>query len=492
MTSERKKAFYKLLPETLLITVACFYILLVSKSIFVALNRGMDWTDEAWVVAVSRDWSREPGSLSLFNYLTFILLKISLDDILIVRIIRVSLYLLICFYFVSVVLKTFTQGKLKLFEIKVIACIASFLCMLVAFSYPPRYISYNELTSWIVCSIIATYLKNYEVSESMGQVKKKFVLIGFLNSLLFFVKFPVGIIFIIITLTVSIMTIRNLQSEHLKITSIRHYLYGFTICVLCFEAATGQAINYFRDVAEIITSSHEQKKYAHESVSLLHTYSSQVISVSKDFGLKLLIPLSFLFLVLKTLERGNLITRRSTPLLITFSTLLLFINGFPVHKEDFWNSAGNWIISLSLLNSTFIFLFLKSKIITGTDCVYMLILNWSTLISGIGTNNTIGGQAIFSIVGLIAVTLIILLSLARYLRIRVTLLALLIGIMSFVPSVVHANTLGMYRVAPIKELNSKVEGIKVLRNIYVTDTDAKLYSLLANISATLEKNARVV
>lgn len=288
------------------------------------------------------------------------------------------------------------------------------------------------------------------------------------------------------------MTIRNLQSEHLKITSIRHYLYGFTICVLCFEAATGQAINYFRDVAEIITSSHEQKKYAHESVSLLHTYSSQVISVSKDFGLKLLIPLSFLFLVLKTLERGNLITRRSTPLLITFSTLLLFINGFPVHKEDFWNSAGNWIISLSLLNSTFIFLFLKSKIITGTDCVYMLILNWSTLISGIGTNNTIGGQAIFSIVGLIAVTLIILLSLARYLRIRVTLLALLIGIMSFVPSVVHANTLGMYRVAPIKELNSKVEGIKVLRNIYVTDTDAKLYSLLANISATLEKNARVV
>lgn len=188
MTSERKKAFYKLLPETLLITVACFYILLVSKSIFVALNRGMDWTDEAWVVAVSRDWSREPGSLSLFNYLTFILLKISLDDILIVRIIRVSLYLLICFYFVSVVLKTFTQGKLKLFEIKVIACIASFLCMLVAFSYPPRYISYNELTSWIVCSIIATYLKNYEVSESMGQVKKKFVLIGFLNSLLFFCK----------------------------------------------------------------------------------------------------------------------------------------------------------------------------------------------------------------------------------------------------------------------------------------------------------------
>lgn len=490
--NNKVKIFRHRFTEVVLVIFHVIYLYICYKFVYEGLDRGFDWTDEAWVFQVSRNWSREPGSLTLFNYLTHLFLLISFGDVLTLRILRVAVYLITSYLFAHIALRNFVPTKFEHSERRIVAILIASFCTLLAFSYPPRYISYNELSSWIISLILITYCMLAKSSDHRRLTKKGYILQGLLNALLLFVKFPVGIAFIFINLLIIAVQDNNSSSYKIRKLSICSFVFGFSITAILVQVGTGNAWSYFRDVGSVLFSSHEQSKYDHETLNLLKSYSFQLTSVGENFGLKLVIPLFLAFLILKRSEKSNLIKVKTTWSIMAALALLLFIHRFPIVKKDFLSSAGNWIVALTLMNTFVLLLLLNARKMRVNNFLCLMVFSWSPIISGLGTNNNLGGQAIFAISGLIVSTTLLISFFFDLTNLRTVLLFLLVATMSFTPSVVYANTQGLYRVAPVEKLNWKIQKIESLKHIFVTKSESELYKWLFSVEESLKQDTRII
>ncbi len=181
-----------------LVIAAAFSVLVALGAIAAiiwALPRGFDWTDEAWVYSLidnSRVTYGEPWGYQHVLHPVWELLG---ETVLAFRILRIVGYVLLGFAsaFVFIVFARARGWELSIGQ-RIVLFAASQIGTMIAFSYPPRYVSYNELASWFSQSIVLLAMlifvnaKDERTARSMARQLLPWFGIGFLLAMLFGAK----------------------------------------------------------------------------------------------------------------------------------------------------------------------------------------------------------------------------------------------------------------------------------------------------------------
>jgi hypothetical protein len=386
------------------VLVAVVYVVLAW-----AIPRGFDWTDEAWVYSLISSNRIAVGEAWGFQHVLHPLFVATGQSVIAFRVIRLIGYFLVSAFLLVIAHRTATAlgWTLRLTSWLLILAVSQ-IGTFVAWAYPPRYLGYNEISSWLTQVgaglILLLVVSRITAKPVVGPrvVLSIWVGLGAIVVLLVSVKITTGIVFgalVIAALFISRPTLA--VSKRILALAV-----GVVVGLLLLLASGFPFFAYASNLLSLIFDDSARSAYDHPVGELLKTYglsfavSARTIFLSIAFFVILVALLLGLlssllnrtFAGLATATAGVVAVLTVISLLVwpgsgfaftDLGYLVLFLGGAAVILVAMWLGLSRGGGGLSS----------RSKGVVSFGVIVVI----STPFAGaVGTNNAIVGQLIYS------------------------------------------------------------------------------------------------
>jgi hypothetical protein len=469
-----------------------FSILYLFTFIIKSTNKGIDWTDESFVYELNAHLSFQQNQTWGFQYFGHLFMLLTGGDVLYLRVIRLAMFIIINSFLVFLAGKYLLKENVSIARLRFVSVLLSFVSLFFTYAYFPRSFGYNELAAWCGSLIVIVLLKliTIQSKQKKSSIFLLVFLLGILNSSLFFIKFTSGVILIAISICFLLFGVHSLASVS-RGALVSVFIVSLILVPAIIQMLTGQAFLYFNSLIDILRSPSTQSGHGHSIDLILSQYFSQFKLVAWTLLKLAILPLSFIILIIKVLAtKNNFESTKSLDLTTYLIAIVIVSISFPISYERKWESVGDFTIALAIVALVFVSRLLITGQINLEAFLVLLLLTLLPFFLSFGTNNPIGGQTMISNVGLLVVSVFIGVKLLS-IDLRPVFVAAFIGVLtvSIGPSLIHGSTIGMYRIAPIQELNSKVTKVDSLKNIYITEKEQIQFDWLAETVEQLPVNS---
>lgn len=483
-----------------LVTVAPMVIIVGS------IDRGFDWWDEGFVYAMITSDRLAVGEVWGFQHLLNPLFELTGSSILLFRILR-----LIGYVSLGVVLTLMARTILRArgVELSGVAWVAVGLVAqvgtLAAWSYPPRYLGYNELSSWLTQLVAAILMLLLLVRPRGGAARPRLALwaiCGFLIALLVVAKVSSGVLLAIVALVAALVATDVVPRWQRSVAG----LLGALIGLLAMVASGVPVVSYLDSVVQIALGRSPRAGTGYSATNLLVAYGESLVVTATILALPVILA-SVVVLVARGIGR-EAATLRSVAapvegiILVLAGVLVLLLVDIVTFgpTPDSWTGLGALSVFMLVLAVVCLLVLREPppREVPGSAAQGMpamllasALFVLAPVLSAVGTNNPLAGQTIFAVtmwaVGA-GVGLVVLAqrSTAVTLSARLLPVVLLIGVVAVWGLAVASDvTLHPYRTAPLFSQDSRVDDGYV-RGISLTPEETALLASLDDAAERLD------
>lgn len=458
------------------------------------LRRGFDWTDEAFVytmIASNRMGMGEPWG---FQYLLHPLYILTGESVLAFRVVRLVGYVLL-----SVALVSFARAVMCRMGISISRSGWAFVLLLaqagtfLAWSDPPRYLGYNELSSWLAQLGVALIVLSLAWGISRPDDRRAsrvlwpiWTALGAVTALLMFAKVTSGVA---LGATVAIALV--VPNPNLRLWKRAAGVGAGTAVVLFVLLLCRYPIDfYLKNVVSMLFDPSARDTFNHPVSGMLNTYAHSLLSTAYA-----VLPMLLIFALAMTSFRrkpwpiGDGINGRGMNWITWILGVLLLIALIALPRTIVSSYLG-----VSYLGSLIVFIGaagIIGLVILGTDSTvrhgsalsrwFSITMGGSAIaaapfISAIGTINPIAAQFVFAATlwaVVLGVALVLLTQRGLQLGSRARSLPALIGcvVILMATSAVKDNIAKPYGTSPLLSQDTSTS-VPELRGLLLTPTDA--------------------
>jgi hypothetical protein len=376
--------------------------------IALTLNRGFDWSDEGFSYTLLTNNRVGDGEVWGFQYLLHPLFNSLGESIVAFRVLRLLGYVGISILLCWIARLTLNDFGLSLRRSSwIIVLLVAQVGTFSAWSYPPRNLGYNELASWLSQAAGALLLFLLITSRATSKPRQRFPrvaiwgTVGALIAIVFLAKFTVAVLLLIFA-TVVVFFLPTLR---VRLLSAGALVGGIIATILILLIARVPIIDYSLNIFTAMQDSSTQTSSGYSPTTLLSTYlQSASVTIAAIALPTILIAVGLLVSRGWRGERSS----RPTPLIVmaehvafALIALLGLLMVFP-RSESSWTALGianTLLLCVALIGFAVLARFTPQQLApkSGVTVVLALALFALTpLVSGIGTNNAIFGQTVFS------------------------------------------------------------------------------------------------
>lgn len=477
--------------------------------IVVTLNRGFDWSDEGFVYAMIAGNRVSTGEVWGFQYLLNPLYELLGSSVLAFRILRLFGYIAL-----GVVLTSLARallhsrgielGRIGWLLVGLVAQIGTF----AAWSYPPHYLGYNELSSWFTqlgSALVIFLLLEGRITSSDRTARRwwLWLITGAVLSVLLVAKITAGVFLALLAIIAALLVIGG-GAWWKRLAALVGGLVGGFILML----VTGvPLLSYFAAGAQLGADPSAQAESGYSMATLMATYLGSMSVTVVTLAVPILLA-GVILLVVRGFRidagaaRRVIVSAENVTLFLAFvlAIVLIAINVFPgtLDSNVFPDALDSWA-SLGVSNAFLLALAVVSfavLVTTGGSApspsrrrgVAVIAFAFglfaiAPLISALGTNNRIFGHTVFSAtiwaVGA-AVGLVLLWQRSAAISTAVRVLpVLLLGVIVASSGLAVAGDVFLhpYRTTPYFTQKSTIE-VGDLRGIRLTEGESELYTWL--------------
>ena len=469
------------------------------------LRRGFDWTDEAFVYTMIAS-NRVAIDVPLgFQHLLHPLYALTGETVLAFRVIRLTGYVLL-----SIALVACARAVLRRIGMRIPRSGWAFILLLaqvgtfLAWSYPPRYLGYNELGSWLSQLGVALIVHSlaWGVSSPRHQ-GASWVLwpiwagLGAITSMLLFAKVTSALAFGAILAIALVIPNPNLRLWK-RLVSIGT---GATAVLLVLWVGGSPIGPYFQNTFALVFDKSAQDAAGHPFSGMVSTYVASLLSTGRASVPALLIfALAMVTFRRNVLpigdgDRGEVIDRIAWIL-----GVLLVLVLFALPRPAVWRYLGELIVFIGAAGIIgLVILGANGAIMHGTAVSRSLsiavggsALVAAPFISAVGTNNGIAEQFVFAATlwaVVLGIALVLLTQRATLLRSGARSLPAVIGcvVIFMAAMAVKADIAKPYRNPPLLSQETS-SAVPELRGLLLTEADAAWIDWVAAAGDSLGAN----
>jgi hypothetical protein len=466
------------------------------------LRRGFDWTDEAFVYTMIASNRMAVGEPWGFQHLLHPLYVLTGQSVLAFRVLRLAGYVLLSVALVwsaRVVVRRMGIGipSFGWVFILLLAQVGTFF----AWSYPPRYLGYNELASWfsqlgvaLIVLSLAWGLSSPIEPRASRVLTAIWVGMGALTTLLVFAKVTSAVIFGVILVLVLVV-----PNPHLRLWKrVISLAAGSTAVLLVLWAVQVPIIFYFKNAYSLVFDKSVRDAFGHPAVGMISTYLD-----SLDFIWRDMLPAVLLFALAMATFRstrrlgGHRARGRAIDSVTWILGALLAIALIALPRSDVWSYLGALVVFMGVAASIGLAIlgvdratthratFRQSLPVVIGGCAIVA----TPFISALGTSNGITGQFIFAATlwaVLLGIALVLLTQRATLLRSRASALPTLVGclVMLLASVAVMADIASPYRTVPLLSQDTSTS-VPELRGLLLSKGDAAYIDWVAHAGHSL-------
>lgn len=278
------------------VVVMAAIVIVVYLVIAWTLRRGFDWTDEAFVMSMVASNRISVGEPWGFQHLLHPLYVLTGESVLVFRILRLAGYLALSVVLVGCARVVARRVGVVLSRTGwVFALLLAQVGTFLAWSYPPRYLSHNELASWFAqagVALVVVALATGAAEKSRAPDRRLWLPwlgAGACLAVLVFAKVTSGAAFAVL-LTLAVLA----PNPYLQWW--KRWLAAATggVAVLAAVLASGYpVVSYVRNVTSMMTNSSAQAAFAHPISALIPSYIDSILTTGT-----VVLPLLVLFILM--------------------------------------------------------------------------------------------------------------------------------------------------------------------------------------------------
>lgn len=500
-------------PHIIVLSCIMAVIAVTFAVIIATLDRGFDWSDEGFVYVMVSSNRVSASEFWGFQYLLHPFYELLGSSVLAFRILRLLGYVAL-----GVVLTLLARallrsrgialGRIGWILVGLVAQIGTF----AAWSYPPRYLGYNELASWFTqlgSALVIFLLLEGRVEADMRPVRRwwLWLITGAVLSILLVAKITAGVFLLVLAIVAALLVIGGVWWK--RLAALVSGLFGG----LLLMALTGMPLlSYFATSAQLGADPSAQSESGYSIPTLLLTYLGSMSITVFTLALPILLA-GVILLVVRGIHteagpvRHLVAAAENVALFLAFvlAVVLISINFFPGTLDsnlapgalDSWASLGvsnAFLLALAVL--AFAVLGRPAAPTThptrrtGAAVFAFGLFAIAPLISALGTNNRIFGHTVFSAtlwaVGA-AVGLVLLWRRSTAISAAIRLLpVMLLGVVVAASGLAVAGDVFLhpYRTAPYFTQKATI-GVGDLRGVRLTEGETELYEWLDDAGVRL-------
>ena len=383
--------------------------------IIVTLNRGFDWSDEGFIYAMIASNRIADGEFWGFQHLLNPIYELLGSSVLSFRILRLLGYLAL-----SGVLVVMAHGMLSAIGTRLRRSTWLFVVLVAqigtfaAWSYPPRYLGYNELSSWLtqlggallILLLVRGRWKAAPLSPRVVWTLWAFV--GVVLSALFFAKVTAAIVLGAFALLVALLPGTGRRWARIGFLAI-----GAAVAILVMFATGVPVVAYAQSVFGLILNPSAQSASGYSVSGLMPVYlASASVTINAIVVPVILAAVTLLVSRGASQKSGaSTTTRFAAPVdhlaMVLGGVLLLIVLTLTVYPQTaalLWEALGATntfmmavaIIAFALLSPRDV---PPGSLIghrTTTTALMIILFVLTPIISGVGTNTPLFGHTVFS------------------------------------------------------------------------------------------------
>ena len=496
-----------LLSPHIVVLVGVAAVMAVTFAVIVAtLNRGFDWSDEGFVYAMIASNRVSTSEVWGFQYLLNPLYELTGSSVLVFRILRLFGYVAL-----GVILTVLARALLRSKGIELgrvgwlLVGLVAQIGTLAAWSYPPRYLGYNELSSWLTQLGAALLIFLLLMSRDAPEARPAWrwwlwPITGGILSALVLAKVSAGLFLSLLAIGAALLAADG-GAWWKRVAGL---LGGLMAGFLLMWAAGAPLASFFETSARFGADPSAQAGSGHSIRAILATYLGSMSVTVAALAVPILLA-GVILLVVRGFRTDSDPARRviasaeNVTLFLSFvlAIVLVTVNVFP-GALDRWTSLGVGyafllvlaVLSLAVLASPAARAANPPRRLAAGVAAFGLFA-LAPLISALGTNNRIFGATVFSATMWAtgaAVGLVLLWQRSEAVSAAVRALPLLLlGVIVASSGIAVAVDVYRhpYRTVPYFTQNSTVE-VGDLRGIRLTEGEADLYTWLHDAGRRLE------
>ncbi len=488
--------------SVLWLVIGAITVIGVYAALIWAIPRGFDSSDEAWMYGLIASNRVAVGEAWGFQHVLHPLFVATGQSVLVFRFIR-----LLGYFFVSAFLLVVALKASKAFGITlrpgqwVFILIVSQVGTFLAWSFPPRNLGYNELSSWLSqvgASLIVLLVVSRVVDHPIISTRWLWILWAGLGTIALFllaIKITTGIVFGLIV--VAALFVRNTQMSF-----IRRLLAGIAGLIVAFLLllATGFPFApYVRNLLSLVFDKSARSAYDHPLDALLTTYGA-----SLDDAFKVLLSSILLFVVLIVLLLVLLVPRLDPAIARVVRVAAAIITALASLSLFWWPYIGmtftylgyfSLFLGVAVLVVFALWLALRlrggisppasSRRIKWAVSFAVIVVIATPFAGAVGTNNGLTGQLLYSVtIWMIALAFFLVLLSDRLARSGHHLLSsapsiFLICLVALSAGAVRGDILNHpYRIAPYAQQQSSTNA-PYLSGVRLIRPEAELFDWMA-------------
>lgn len=391
-----------------LVAVVCFSVIIAS------LDRGFDWSDEGFVYSLIASGRTGAGEFWGFHFLLNPPYELLGSSVLVFRTLRLLGYVALGFVLTMLarsVLRSWgvTLGRIGWVLVALIGQIGTF----AAWSYPPRYLGYNELTSWFTqlasALFIVLLLRHEPASASRRRGWGLWAAGGVLLGLLLLSKITAGLFLLLVaTAAAALATVGGRWFVRLGAM-----FAGFVATLLLLLSSGVPVAEYLLSSFRLGADPASQVGASYSITVMLRTYITSMVDTVRLLAIPILLAAVIVLAVRGLGRRDSAVDRgrgsASIEHLSVFLAVVLAILLIDVvavtGSFDSWASLGAFNLFLLTL-AILVFAAHVAEVaprfaVTRRGrtrlALAVVVFTLAPLVSALGTNNSIVGHTVFSV-----------------------------------------------------------------------------------------------
>ena len=255
-----------------------------------AIPRGFDWTDEAWVYSLISSNRVAVGEAWGFQHVLHPLFVATGQSVIAFRVIRLIGYFLVSAFLLLIAHRTANAlgWAMRLTNWLLILAVSQ-TGTFVAWAYPPRYLGYNEVSSWLTqvgAGLIVLLVVSRITAKPVVGARVVLVIwagLGAIVVLLLAVKITTGVMFGALVIAALFVSSPTLVFSRRILTLAG----GVVVGLLVLLASGFPFIDYARNLLSLVFDDSARRAYDHPVGELLKTYGLSFAGSARTIFLSL-------------------------------------------------------------------------------------------------------------------------------------------------------------------------------------------------------------
>ncbi|WP_169448615.1 hypothetical protein [Ornithinimicrobium pekingense] len=363
-------------------------------TVVVTLRHGLDWSDEAFVwtmvasdrVAVGEAWG--------FQHLVHPVFVLTGESVLVMRVLRLAGYVVASVVLVAAATRVMRAAGVHLRRReRALVLLVAQVGTLLAWSYPPRYLGYNELSSWLgalLCAALSVGLVPV-AEESRGRRALPWVAVGVLLAPLVIAKFTAAVVWAAVVLVVLLVPVPG-TAGWLRPAAV----VGGAVATTAVMAASGvPVLTVVDNSVGLLLDSSAQEASDHSVSEVLRTYLTSTRETARAAVVPVVALVTLAVLCLRVRRRTRV--GAAVGLLLAAGLVALLVGP---SVEGTWSGLGSVSAVVGVGGVLALVLAARATLpaawLTPRAGVALLVALGAPLVAAVGTNNLIWGHTVFS------------------------------------------------------------------------------------------------